>query len=89
MRKGQAAASSAIYSVPPASSNRVTAAALNSTVYRLRVFFVMPFRQMMLELNIWVSLAGQGHGGQGREVRHVTKCGGCSLWNLNLPGLWK
>ena len=24
-------------------------------------------------------------GGQGRQRRHVTKCGGCSLWNLNPP----
>jgi hypothetical protein len=24
-------------------------------------------------------------GGQGRQRRHGTKCGGCSLWNLNPP----
>jgi hypothetical protein len=24
-------------------------------------------------------------GGQGRQRRHVIKCGGCSLWNLNPP----
>src|SRR5687767_10136680 len=27
-------------------------------------------------------------GGQGRQRRHVTKCGGCSLWNLNPPTDW-
>ena len=26
-------------------------------------------------------------GGQGRQRRHVTKCGGCSLWNLNPPSV--
>jgi hypothetical protein len=30
-------------------------------VYRLRVFFVMTFLQMVVELNIWSGLAGQGH----------------------------
>jgi hypothetical protein len=33
---------------------------LNSAVYRLRVFFVMPLLQMVFELNIWSGLAGQG-----------------------------
>ena len=30
-------------------------------MYRLRVFFVMTFLQMVFELNIWSGLAGQGH----------------------------
>jgi hypothetical protein len=30
-------------------------------VYRLRVFFVMTFLQMVFELSIWSGLAGQGH----------------------------
>jgi hypothetical protein len=34
---------------------------LNSAVYRLRVFFVMTFFQMVCEFNIWSGLAGQGH----------------------------
>jgi hypothetical protein len=29
-------------------------------VYRLRVFFVMTFLQIVFELNIWSGLAGQG-----------------------------
>ena len=43
------------------SINRATAAALNSAVYLLRVFFVMTFLQMVFEFNIWSGLAGQGH----------------------------
>src|SRR4051812_4080223 len=50
-----------LLSVSPVSSSRATAAALNSAVYRLRVFFVMTFLQMVFELNIWSGLAGQGH----------------------------
>src|SRR3954466_6108102 len=50
-----------LLSVSPGSSNRATAAALNSAVYRLRVFFVMAFFQMVSEFNIWSGLAGQGH----------------------------
>jgi len=34
---------------------------MSLTVYRLRVFFVMAFFQMVSELNIWSGLAGQGH----------------------------
>jgi hypothetical protein len=34
---------------------------LNSAVYRLRVFFVMTFLQMVFQFTTWPSLAGQGH----------------------------
>src|SRR3954471_9929194 len=49
-----------LLSVSPVSSSRATAAALNSAVYRLRVFFVMTFLQMVFQFNIWSGLAGQG-----------------------------
>src|SRR4051794_6175764 len=49
-----------LLSVSPVSSSRATAAALNSPVYRLRVFFVMTFLQMVFQFNIWSGLAGQG-----------------------------
>src|SRR4051795_824060 len=49
-----------LLSVSPGSSSRVTAAALNSAVYRRRVFFVIPFLQVVRELTIWSGLAGQG-----------------------------
>src|SRR3954463_8867828 len=49
-----------VLSVSPGSSSRATAAALNSAVYRLRVFFVMTFFQMVSEFNMWSGLAGQG-----------------------------
>jgi hypothetical protein len=42
---------------------------LNSAVYRLRVFFVMTFLQMVFELNIWSGLAGQGHYGDTAAIR--------------------
>src|SRR3954452_7509379 len=57
----------------PGSSSRATAAALNSAVYRLRVFFVMTFLQMVFELNIWSGLAGQGQPGQWIPIA-------CAVW---------
>src|SRR4051795_3827307 len=60
-----------LLSVSPVSSSRATAAALNSAVYRLRVFFVMTFLQMVFEINIWSGLAGQGHE---RLGQHAAQC---------------
>jgi transposase-like protein len=45
-------------------------------VYRLRVFFVMTFLQMVVELNIWSGLAGQGQAAAKaflRSARSVTQ----------------
>jgi hypothetical protein len=51
--------------ISPVSSSRATAAALNSAVYRLRVFFVMTFLQMVLQFTTRSSLVGHGHHEKG------------------------
>ena len=50
-----------LLSVSPGSSSRATAAVLNSAVYRLRVFVVIPVLQVVRKLTTRSGLAGHGH----------------------------